>query len=97
MVDKKQVEPFIIFSFWQAFLFGVCPGLHYMFMHNYMQNEANIVYTSQFFYMVSVFAPLYVGIKRLRAQPTNFSGKVHVVAILFFVLFDLIFTAFLMT
>ena len=90
MKNKKQVDPFVIFSFWMAFLFGVYPGMIFFFRTNYIQKEFVIIFITQSLYLVSVLLPLCVGIKRLRDVPEKFSGVIYVVATFFFVVFDLV-------
>lgn len=80
----KQVEPFIIFSFWTAFLFGVMPGMD-LFHEYYVKRMYPIGIMVQSVYLLSVFAPLSIGVRRLEQKTSNYTGRRHVMAVFIFV------------
>ena len=80
----QQVEPFIIFSFWTAFLFGVMPGMD-LFHDYYVKEMFPTGIVIQGVYLLSVFVPLAIGIRRLKQKEAHYTGWKHVVAVFVFV------------
>lgn len=86
MGDRKQVEPFIIFAFWMAILFGHGPGGLTVGYGRYLTTgdirKLTVVLMPFILYAIFTLVPLCVGIRRLRAEPAKYSGRIHAVVTL---------------
>jgi len=87
---QKQVEPFIIFSFWMAILFYFHPSFSLYFLKHFHDSKAFFIVITQMGYYIAVLLPLFWGYQRVIKMPDQFTGKKHAVFIIVIIILDLL-------